>query len=131
MPVKVTTAPMPVRVPTSAAASAAASKSSRCRRIGIHIGSTITSPHHAGRGTGSSSSRHRWKKGDLPGAGNRRIGRRVAAVDGGPDDFRVLERVGVLLATLCEPGDEIADRRYSCRRLDVLLRFADALAHPG
>jgi hypothetical protein len=52
-------------------------------------------------------------------------------VDCGADDARILERIGVFLAALRQPFDEIADRAHRSRRIDLLLRLADAFAHPG
>jgi hypothetical protein len=56
----------------------------------------------------------------------------MGAVDGGADHLAVLEGVGVLLAATGEP---ISSARrtvaIAARRLDLLLRLADALAHPG
>src|SRR3989442_2534545 len=128
MPVKVTTAPISVRPRVSAATSAAISMVSRCRRM------VTTRPHVASprrRERRSLSPRHGREEGDFLCAGNCRVGPHVALIDRGADHPGIFERVGVFLAALREPPDEIADRRDARRRLDLLLRLADALAHPG
>src|SRR5436190_13420571 len=112
MPVKVATAPMSVRPCVSRATSAPMSKSSRCRRTTL-------------------SSRHRRKERDLARACDLRVGLHVIAVDRGADDVGVLEGIVILLAALFEPRDEFANRAHVCRRIDLLLRLADAFAHPG
>src|SRR5690606_17276393 len=82
-----------------------------------------------GRGHGLAS-RHRREEGDLARTRDRRIGARMGPVDGGTDDLRILECVGVFVATLGKPGHQVANRRDAGRQLDILLRLADALAHP-
>src|SRR3954468_16780394 len=113
MPLKGATAPTSVCPAVSRAISAPMSKSSRCRR-------TVISP-----------SRHRREERDLARAGNRRIGLDVGLVDRGADDFRILERIGVLLAARGEPSHQIADGAHARREIELLLRLADPLAHPG
>src|SRR5262245_42648994 len=115
MPVKATTAPMSARPCVNAAVSAAASNGSRCRRMVADI---------------SSASGHRRKDSDLARSGHRGLGPHMGAVDCRADDLRILERMRVLVAALGEPGHQVADGRDSGRQLDVLLRLADALAHP-
>src|ERR1700681_3266131 len=78
-----------------------------------------------------SPAGHRRKEGDLVGAIDSRVGAHVVAIDRGADHFRIFEGVGVALAALGEPGDQFADGRYACRRIDLLLCQAYALAHPG
>src|SRR3954447_6763574 len=113
MPVKVATAPMSLRPAVSRAISAPMSKSSRCSR-------TVT-----------SSSGHRRGESDLARPADRRVGLDVGLVDRGADDLRVLERIGVFLTASAQPGHEIADRAHAGWRIDLLLRLADAFAHPG
>src|SRR5262245_27991477 len=114
MPVKVTSAPTSGRPRLSLSASAAASNGSCCRRMVAVI----------------SPSRHRREKGDLAGTGNCGIGLDMGAVDRGADHLRVLEGIGVFLAAPGEPSHQIADSRNPCRKVDFLLRLADALTHP-
>src|SRR6516165_5367731 len=118
-PVKVTTAPMSVRPRVSFSTSAATSKASCCRRIVVVM--TLA----------TSAAGHRREERDLVGAGDRRIGAHVMAVDCGADHLRIFESVGVTLAAPGEPADQIANGGDAGRRLDLLLRHADALAHPG
>src|SRR3954468_14145044 len=113
MPVKVATAPISVRARVSSAISAPMSKSSRCRR------------------TVNSASGHRREERDLARTGDDGIRLHMRAVDCGADHLGVLERVGVLLAASGKPRDEFTDRAHASRRIDLLFRLADALAHPG
>src|SRR6185503_2066253 len=112
MPVKVATAPMSVRPFVSRAISAPMSKSSRCSRI-------------------NSASGHRREECDLARTRDRGLGLHMRVVDRRADHLGVLERVGVFLAAPREPGDQFADRAHISRRIDLFLRLADALAHPG
>src|SRR3954454_22985599 len=112
IPVKVATAPMSVRPAVSRAISAPMSKSSRCSR-------TVT-----------SSSGHRREECDLARPADGCIGLDVGLVDRRADDLRVFRRIGVFLTAPAQPGHEIADRAHAGRRIDLLLRLADALAHP-
>src|SRR5580704_11757200 len=77
-----------------------------------------------------SSAGHRREEGDLMGASDPGIGADVVAIDRGADHFRILEGVGITLAAPGEPGDQLADGRHACRRIDLFLRLADTLAHP-
>src|SRR5215208_4852521 len=108
IPVKVTTAPTSVRPRARAVVSSARSKAPRCNR-------TVTLP-----------SRHRRKERDLPGAGDRGRVLDVLLVDGGPNDLRVLERVGVVLALSGQPGDEVGDGGDLGGRREFLLPRPDA-----
>src|SRR6185369_15283063 len=112
MPVKVATAPISVRPRVSAAISAPMSKSSRCSRI-------------------NSASGHRRKECDLARARDRHVGLHMRMVDRGADDLGVLECVGILLAASGQPRHEVANCAHIGRRIDLLLRLADALAYPG
>src|SRR5262245_1173315 len=114
MPVKVTTAPMSLRLCVSLATSAAASNGSGCRRTAALI----------------SSPRHRREERALAGAGDRGIGLDVRAIDRRADHPWIFERVGIFLATPREPPHQIAHRRDAGRQFDLLLGLADALAHP-
>src|SRR5262245_17245918 len=120
MPVKVTSAPTSVRERVSLAASAAASNGSRCRRMVAVIAVRFL----------RSAARHRREEGDLARAGNGAVGAHMGAVEGGADHLRILERAGIFVAAGAQPGDEIGDGGDGGRRLDLLLRLADALAHP-
>src|SRR5215813_6924360 len=75
--------------------------------------------------------RHRREEGDFARTQNGRVAPDMRAVDRGANHLRILERVGVFLAAMAEPGHEIGDRRDARRRLDLLLGLADTLAHPG
>ena len=55
----------------------------------------------------------------------------VNAVEGGANRERLGEGVRVALAPFGEPGDEVADGRHGRWRIELLLRLADPLAHPG
>src|SRR5262245_8670087 len=112
MPVKVATAPISARPCVRRAISAPRSKSSRWMR-------TVT-----------LSPRHRRKKRDLARAGNLRIGLHVITVDRCSDDVRVLERVGIFLAALRQPRNEVADRAHARRWLDLFLGLSDPFTHP-
>src|SRR5579864_448791 len=84
------------------------------------------------RGEGADSpAGHRREEGNLVGAVDPRLGTHVVAIDGGADHFRIFESVGIALAALSKPIDQFADGGHACRRLDLLLRQAYALAHPG
>src|SRR5262245_45755229 len=109
MPVKVTTAPMSLRLCVSLAASAAASNGT---------GALISSPPR------------RREERALAGAGDRGIGLDVRAIDRRADHPWIFERVGIFLATPREPPHQIAHRRDAGRQFDLLLGLADALAHP-
>src|SRR5436305_13381279 len=112
MPVKVATAPMSVRPCVSAAISAAMSKSSRCSRT-------------------NSASGHRREERNLARARDCRVGLHMRAVDCSADYLRVLEGVGIFLATPRKPPHQFADRAHSGWGIDLFLRLADPLAHPG
>src|ERR1035438_3415083 len=77
------------------------------------------------------SAGHRREKSDLGGPLDWLPSLHVGAVDGGADHLGVLEGVGVVLAARTKPRHQFADRDHSGRNLDVFLRLADALAHPG
>src|SRR5882724_5889228 len=129
MPVKVTTAPISVRPRLSLAASLAASNGSRCRRMVMLFAPTF--PASSPQGRMKSSPRHRREEGNFACARDRGVGLDMGAVDRRADHLRVLERMGIFLAAQREPAHEVGDRRDRGRRLDLLLRLADALAHPG
>src|SRR5262245_9649846 len=114
MPVKVTTAPMSLRLCVSLATSAAASNGSGCRRTAALI----------------SSPRHRREERDLAGAGDRGVGLDVRAIDRRADHPWILEGVGIFLAAPRKPAHQVADGLDPRRQLDFLLGLADALAHP-
>src|SRR3954468_24416229 len=113
MPVKLATAPISVRPWERSAISAPTSKSSRWMR------------------TLMSAARHRRKERDLARARDLRVGLHVSLVDRGADHLRVLERVGIFLATSLQPRDQLANRAHARRRVDLFLGLPDALAHPG
>src|SRR3954447_25494636 len=77
------------------------------------------------------ASRHRREEGDFARARDCGVGPDMGTVDRGTDHLWVLERVRVLLTAAAKPGHEIGDSRDARGRLDLLLRLADALAHPG
>src|SRR5215207_4057615 len=112
IPVKVTTAPTSVRPCVRAAVSSATSKSSRCTL-------TVT-----------LASRHRREECDLPGAGDRGRVLDMLVVDGSPNNLRVLERIGVVLVLLGQPGDEVGDGGDVWGRRDILLACPDPFPKP-
>src|SRR4051812_16791730 len=97
MPVKATTAPMSVRPCVSATVSAPVSKGSRWRRM---VAAGIGSPPG-----------HRREERDLAGACDRGVRAHMGAIDGGADHLRILECMGVFLAALRQPADQVADGR--------------------
>src|SRR4051794_7121564 len=103
IPVKVTTAPISVRPPVSAAISAAMSKSSRCRP------------------TLMSTSGHRRKEGDLPGTGDGSSGPDVHLIHRRAHDLGVLEGIGVGLAPRRKPLHQIGDGAQLGGKLDFFL----------
>src|SRR3954454_18510408 len=74
---------------------------------------------------------HRREESNLAGAGNYGIGFDVGVIDRGTDHPRRLEGVGVTLASLRQPRNQIVNGADACRRLDCFLRFADPFAYPG
>src|SRR3954462_14413793 len=113
MPVKLATAPISVRPWERRAISAPTSKSSRWMR------------------TLMSAARHWRKERDLARARDLRVGFHVGLVDRGADHLRVLERIGIFLATPSQPRNQLTDRAHARRRVDLFLGLPDALAHPG
>src|ERR1700710_2269463 len=97
MPLKLTTAPMSVRLPVSADISPAMSKSVSWMRM-------VT----AAAMTGSAAG-HRREKRDLAGAGDHGIGFDVGVVDRGTDHPRRLEGVGIAFAALGQPTHQVVD----------------------
>src|SRR5262249_54492924 len=82
-------------------------------------------------GRDHSSPRHGREERDLAGTGDRRVWTCVSAIDGGPDDLRILERMGIFLAALPEPSHQLRDGHNGFWRRQFFLGLADAFAHPG
>src|SRR4051794_9970491 len=113
IPVKVTTAPISVRPPVSAAISAAMSKVSRCRPTLI------------------SASGHRRKEGDLPRTGDGGAGFDMHLIHRRTHDPWVFERIGVGLPPRREPLHQIGDGADLGRKLYLFFTDADPFAQPG
>src|SRR6202040_3373219 len=123
MPEKVTTAPISVRPLVIADISRAMSKSSSWMRMvtmavmgssqwfedGLLFEHDLfgkpvpTFPDHA------LAAGHRREERNLAGAGDRRIRLDMGVVDRGADHLRLFERVGIGLAALRKPGDQVVD----------------------
>src|ERR1700753_586092 len=78
-----------------------------------------------------SAAGHRREKGDLAGAGDHGVRFDMGMIDGGADHARRLEGVGVALAALRQPADQVIDGANAGWRLDRLLGHPDPFAHPG
>src|ERR1700722_15015285 len=126
MPEKLTTAPISVRALVSAAISRAMSKTaSWMRMVAAVIGSSRDSLQNG------SAAGHRREKRNLAGAGNDGVRLDMGVVDRGANHPRCFEGVGVGLAALGQPPDQIVDGAHARRRLQRFLRLADPFAHPG
>src|SRR4051812_21286527 len=80
---------------------------------------------------GASAAGHRRGERDLAGAGASSAGLDMSVIDRGADRARRLEGVGVLLAALRQPADQVGDGAHVIRRLQHFLGLADPLADPG
>src|SRR5438552_4596079 len=79
----------------------------------------------------NSAAGHWREERDLAGAGYHGVRLDVGMVDRGADHLRLLEGIGIGLAAVRQPADQLIDRAHVGGRLDGLLRLADPLAHPG
>ena len=86
--------------------------------------------HTSGKVRGLTAG-HRREEGDLAGVGDRRVRLDMGVVDRRADHLRLFKGVGVSLAALRQPADQILDGAHIRRRFDRFFRFADPFAHPG
>src|ERR1700677_2992411 len=78
-----------------------------------------------------SAAGHRREKRDLAGAGDQGVRLDVGVVDRSPDHPRRLEGMGIGLAALGQPTDQILNGADAGRGLEGFLGLSDPLAHPG
>src|SRR5665647_1588922 len=126
MPEKVTTAPISVRPLVIADISRAMSKSASWMRM-----VTMAVMGSSQWFEASLAAGHRREESNLAGAGDRRVRLDMGVVDRGADHLGFFEGVGIGLAAVRKPGDQIFDGAHIGRRLDRFFRFADPFAHPG